>query len=254
MARRAGAGLDYYSVRRFTAGDPMKHINWRASARHAQANDELLVNERIAEVGAEVLIIVDGGRTSTAGMTQDAPTVYSVKAAISIAERLLRDRNRVGLLTTGKNARRIPAGYGKRQFDRIAMTLLQVEAGDSDFRWWVECSIHMFFPNISQIIFVSPLADEDSISAATELARYGERDVIVVAPNTIGASEDRRPPSRERKIALKLAQMEREVEIARLRSANVLVVDWKTSSSLEEVMHVHERALTKYAAFTARRG
>lgn len=254
VARRAGAGMDYYSLRRFMTGDPLKHVNWRASARHPQVPEELLVNEHQAEVGAEVLIVVDAGRARMGGPGRDDSTVYSVKAAISLAERLLHDRNRVGLLTTGANARRIPAGYGRRQFERMAMSLLQLEPGSSDFRWWVECSIHMFFPNISQVIFVSPLGDPESRDAAAELARGGEKDVIVVSPNTLGLAAASGKFSREKRIALRLAEMERAVDLGILRSANILVVDWTSSESLEEVMEVHEKALAKYAAFTARRG
>jgi hypothetical protein len=46
--------------------------------------------------------------------------------------------------------------------------------------------------------------------------------------------------------------MERWIELDRLRSANAMVVDWATSSSLEEVMEVHKTALSKYAALSAR--
>ncbi|MDA4112509.1 MAG: DUF58 domain-containing protein [Thaumarchaeota archaeon] len=254
VARRAGTGMDYYKIRRFMPGDPVKRINWRASARDAEGSDEFLVNEYTAEVGAEVLIVVDAGRARGEVPGRHPNVVYSVKAAISIAERLLHDRNRVGLLTAGENPRRITAGYGRRQFDRIALSLLQLEPGESDIQLWVERSIHMFFPNISQIIFVSPLVDASSKTAAAELTRNGERDVIVVSPNPVGLAKPGSggPNSREWRIALRLAQIERGIDMDLLRSANALVVDWTTSASLEEVMEIHRRALSKYAALSAR--
>jgi uncharacterized protein (DUF58 family) len=254
VARRAGTGMDYFNIRRFTPGDPVKRINWRASARHTQESDEFLVNEYIAEVGAEVLIVVDAGRVSGVGQDRNLLVEYSVKAAISIAERLLHDRNRVGLLTTGENPRRIASGYGRRQFDKIALSLLQLEPGESDIEWWVERSLHMFFPHISQIIFVSPLTDASSNAAAAELVRNGDRDVIVVSPNPIALARPRsgRADAREWRIALRLAQMERAIDMDRLRSANALVIDWTTPASLEEVMEVHKRALSKYSALSAR--
>jgi uncharacterized protein (DUF58 family) len=255
VSRRAGTGMDYYNIRRYTPGDPVKRINWRASARHAQGSGGLLVNEYMAEVGAEVLIVVDAGRVTTGGPDRHPLVVHSVRAAISIAERLLHDRNRVGLLTAGENPRRITAGYGRRQFDRIALSLLQLEPGESDIQLWVERSVHMFFPNISQIIFVSPLMDASSRTAAAELTRNGERDVIVVSPSPVGLARPRSggPNAREWKIALKLAQVERTIDMDLLRAANAFVVDWTTSSdSLEEVMEVHGRALSRYAALSAR--
>ncbi len=253
-ARRSGTGMDYFNVRRLMPGDPVKRINWKASARHSEGSDELLVNEFVAEVGAEVLIVLDPGRVTGSRPGRDSTIVHSVRAALSIAERLLHDRNRVGLLTTGAEPRRIAPGYGRRQFDRIALSILQVEPGGSDIEWWVERSIHLFFPNISQIVFVSPLMDANSISAAAELTRDGERDVIVVSPNPVALAEPRTggPDSREWRVALKLAQIEREMDMGRLRSANAFVVDWTTSASLDEVMELHRRALSKYAALSAR--
>jgi hypothetical protein len=46
--------------------------------------------------------------------------------------------------------------------------------------------------------------------------------------------------------------MERAIDMDRLRSANALVIDWTTPASLEEVMEVHKRALSKYSALSAR--
>ncbi len=254
VARRAGTGMDYFNIRRFAPGDPVKRINWRASARRAQESDEFLVNEYIAEVGAEVLIVVDAGQASGVGRDRNLLVKDSVRAAISIAERLLHDRNRVGLLTTGENPRRIASGYGRRQFDKIALSLLRLEPGESDIEWWVERSLHMFFPHISQIIFVSPLMGASSKAAAAELVRNGDRDVIVVSPNPIALAKPTtgREEARDWRIALRLARMERAIDMDRLRSANALVVDWTTPASLEEVMEVHKRALSKYAALSAR--
>ena len=252
VARRTGTGMDYYNIRRFMPGDSVKRINWRASARHLQGTDELLVNEYMAELGAEVLIVVDAGRPLGSGC--DPVVTYSAKAALSIAERLLHDRNRVGLLTTGANTSRIPTGYGRRHFDRIALSLLQLQPGESDVQWWVERSLHLFFPNVSQIIFVSALASATSIATAAEIARHRGRDVIIVSPNPLGLAEHSRRDlgSREWRIARRLAEMERTIDLDALRSANALVVDWTTSASLEEVLEMHRRALSRHAASSAR--
>jgi hypothetical protein len=114
----------------------------------------------------------------------------------------------------------------------------------------------MFFPNISQIIFVSALMNPNSIAAAAEIVRHGGRDVIVVSPNPLGLARPKsgNRKSREWRIALKLAQMERVIDMESLRAANALVVDWTTSTSLEEVMEVHRRALAMHATFAARHG
>lgn len=253
-SNRTGTGLNYFSIREFIPGESLRRINWRASARRPAWEDGFLVNEYNAELGAEVLIIVDAGRLMDVE-SRDPMVAHSARAALSISERLLRDRNRVGLLTTGSNARRVPAAYGRRQFDKIALSLLQIEPGESDIRWWVERSIRLFFPTASQVIFVSALMNANSLSAAAEITRFGGLDVIIVTPNplTLGDSAAA-PTSREWSIARRMARLEREADLDRLRDANALVIDWTTSSSLEEVMEVHRRAMARHASVAARRG
>jgi uncharacterized protein (DUF58 family) len=256
VSRKSGAGMDYNNIRRFAQGDPIKRINWKATARQAQEREELLVNDYAAEVGAEVLIVVDAGRATKTSSGRDAAGGQTVKAAIAIAERLLHERNRVGLVTTGANPSRVASGYGRRQFDKIALSLLGMEPGDSRIQWWVECSVHMFFPNIQQIVFVSSLADKNSRETAAELARDGGRDVMIVSPDPMSpfrsASGD--SESGEDRMATRIAEMERAMYVDQLRGAGALVVDWDTTEPLEEVMEVHRAMISKHTAMAARHG
>ncbi|MDA4122508.1 MAG: DUF58 domain-containing protein [Thaumarchaeota archaeon] len=254
-ARRTGTGMDYYNIRQLIPGESAKRINWKASARRGLDTDGLMVNEYMAELGAEVLVIVDAGSSLESGSRRDPVLAYSAKAALSIVEKLLHDRNRVGLLTTGENARRVVPGYGRRQFDRIALSLLQLEPGGSDIRWWMERNIHLFFPKVSQIIFVSPLADANSIAAASEITRYGRHSVLIVSPSALDVTTPLTGElkSREWKVARRIAELSRRAELDRLRRADVTVIDWTTSTSLEEAMEVQRRAQARRAVVSVGR-
>ena len=50
-----GAGMDYYGVREFRAGDALRHVHWRTTARRG----ELVVREFETEVGVPLLILID---------------------------------------------------------------------------------------------------------------------------------------------------------------------------------------------------
>lgn len=257
VSRRSGAGMDYYNIRPFAAGDPLKRVNWRASARYAQGpGDGLLVNEYNAEVGADVLLVVDPGRRTLTRSGELTTSLLAVRAAIPIAERLLHDRNRVGLLTMGSKARRIPAGYGRRQFDRITLALLELRPAEADMEWWVDCSIHMFFPSITQVVFVSSLMDVESRRTIAGLVRSGDRDIVVLSPDPVGPAESAAKGKnwRERRVAARLAALERTLEVQRLRAAGALVIDWSShTSSLEEVLEVHRAVISRHASSRAAR-
>ncbi len=94
LARRIGAGMDYYATRQLLPGESTKRVNWRASARMTD-EDKLLSNEFTSEQVAEVLIVLDC-RSNIGEMEDRASSItsYSVKATMSIAERLLRVQNK----------------------------------------------------------------------------------------------------------------------------------------------------------------
>ncbi|MGI0085545.1 MAG: DUF58 domain-containing protein, partial [Nitrososphaerales archaeon] len=240
-SRRTGQGMNYYSVRPLVSGEPLRRINWKASARSNEL-DHLFVNEFMAELGADALIIVDGREISEIGTRPDSTFSYSIRAALSIADRLLHDRNRVGLLTIGARRSTIPLGYGRRQFMRITLALLDLLPGHSPTLEGMVLKLRGFYPNVSQVVFVSPLIDEVSFSVAAGICRAGY-DLIVISPNPLQFDITKPGKSwrREWKIAKELAQLERDTNIGELRSANALVIDWSKSEPLEEVIEAYGR-------------
>ncbi len=52
---KKGAGMDYYGVREFRSGDPLRHVHWRTTARRG----ELVVREFERETGTPLVVLVD---------------------------------------------------------------------------------------------------------------------------------------------------------------------------------------------------
>lgn len=57
-----GAGMDFYGVREFREGDPLRHVHWRSTARRGG----LVVKEFEREVGTPLLVLIDNGNGSGA--------------------------------------------------------------------------------------------------------------------------------------------------------------------------------------------
>jgi len=68
-SRQIGAGTDFWGVREYTAGDEVRRINWKASARL----DRLFTNEYEGERSGDVVIVVDARRESFIGTETDNP-------------------------------------------------------------------------------------------------------------------------------------------------------------------------------------
>jgi len=75
-----GGGSEFYGVREYRAGDPLRHVHWRTTARRG----ELVVREFEHETGAPLLILVDNraeGGPEAAGEVLDS----SARLAASVA-------------------------------------------------------------------------------------------------------------------------------------------------------------------------
>ena len=241
-ARRIGMGMDQYSVRQYIPGDSLKSVNWRASARSYHPT-QLFVNEYMAEFGTDTMVIVDGRAIADAGVKPNSAVSYSIHAAIAITDRLLRDRNRVGLITLGEKGERIPPGYGRRQHNRMVLSMLRIRAGET---WTIENLpryLQFFYPDLALVFFVSSLTDESSFAAAADIARMGY-DLIVVSPNPLefGVQKDKNKKSRIWKLARDLAEINRTMRIEQLRRIGIMAVDWHISDPLETSLETNLRA------------
>jgi Protein of unknown function DUF58 len=76
-----GMGMDYFGLREFRAGDPLRHVHWRTTARRG----ELVVREFEREVGAPLTILIDNREHNGAGKNGHAHLDNAARLAASIA-------------------------------------------------------------------------------------------------------------------------------------------------------------------------
>jgi uncharacterized protein (DUF58 family) len=259
VAKRVGLGMDNYSIRQYIPGDSFRRINWRATARAGTEEEQLLLNEQSAELGADTIVILDARPVSNIVSAENESLVsHSVRAAISITDKLLRDRNRVGLVTIGLDTHRIAPGYGRRQYNRLVLSLIRVRVGGFFTFENIPSYLKFFYPHLAQVVIISPLIDWQSLNAAAEIARSGY-ELLVISPNPHDFSPVRTADSRSNRekertlsIALSLAELSRKANLEELRNANVFVLDWKKDEPLDYVLSKNIRAWGRQAELTRR--
>ncbi len=249
VASRVGLGIDNYSIRQYMPGDSFRRINWRASAK--TAGDDLLLNEQTAELGADTIIIVDA-RPASNLISHDGESLVkdSLRAAISLSDKLLRDRNRVGLVTIGLETSRLPPGYGRRQYNRLVLSLIKVRAGGLFTFENIPSYLKYFYPHLAQVIMVSPLLDSEAFIASGEIARSGY-ELLVLSPNPIDYSSERDEAQKKKRtlrIARELASIVRQNNLAHVRESGAIVLDWRKGESLDFMLSKNIRANSRARA------
>ena len=157
-ARAGGSGTEFFGVRGYQPGDSPRVINWRASARSVE---NLYSNEFQQERVADVGIVLDGRLRTNQFAHGHSLFEHSVGAAAALADALLAQGNRVGLLVYASFLGWTFPGYGKVQRERILHSLAHAKPGGSEvFADFAHLPTRLFPPE-SQIILVSPLTDAD---------------------------------------------------------------------------------------------
>jgi uncharacterized protein (DUF58 family) len=121
VARARGEGIEFADLRPFVVGDRLRRINWRASARRGT----LWVNEAHPERNADIVLFLD----TFAEVRRTGPGTLdlAVGAAGSLAERYLRHKDRVGLVSFGGVLNWLIPATGVVQLYRIVDALLDTE-------------------------------------------------------------------------------------------------------------------------------
>lgn len=241
-SRRGGSGVDFFGVRQYRPGDPLRWINWKASARFQHT---FFINQYEQYRVADVSIILDTRRGSEI-RTEGGESLFehSVVAAASVANRFLEDGNRVGLLLYGAKLGWTIPGYSKIQKERIQNSLARAEPGESMVFDKLENLPTLFLPPKSQIVLITPLQGED-LPVLINLRSHGYT-VLVVSPDPI-AFEKRQMERREANVdrAIKFAQLERQALMKLLRQAGIQVVNWDVRERLQiALQRSHQRPKT----------
>jgi uncharacterized protein (DUF58 family) len=227
VARQKGEGLEFADLREFAAGDRVRSINWRASARR----DVLVVNERHPERNADVILFLDTFADARSGSRSTLD--LAVRATATLASRYLERRDRVGLVSFGGVLRWLTPGMGAGQRYRIVDALLESEIV---FNYaWKDVSVipARTLPPQALVVAVTPLLDDRAIEALADLrARRYDLAIVEVSPAPFATPG----PSESDKLAHRLWLLRRAEIRARYERLGVAVATWSDDMPLDAVL------------------
>lgn len=234
LTDEGGSGVEFHGTREYQSGDSISRIDWKRRAR----SGELITLEFREERSAKVLLVIDARKEAYVASGEDEPSAvtYSVFAADQLFESLLASRDSVGLAVIGREDVWLPPSTGDEHKTRAREILTKSpalvpspprrEPDTEQFR-----RLRKRLDSSTQVIFLSPLADDEIVEKARRIDARGN-SVSVVSPDvTTDGSAGR-----------KLAQVERESRLSDLRQAGIPVVDWDVEIPLAKVLaHTREQ-------------
>ncbi len=223
-ARERGEGIEFAENRQFAAGDRLRRINWRLTARKGLP----YVSERHPERNADVLLFVDTYAEAAAG--QSGTLAASVRAAVSLAGAYLARKDRVGVVGFGAMLTGVQPRLGAAQLYRIIDTLLGSQVVFSYAHKDVSLVPRRLLPPKALVVAISPLLDDRFIHALLDLRSRGfDLAVLEVSPEPFA------PPGATDSDALahRLWLLEREAVRTQLQALGAPVARWREHQPLQ---------------------
>jgi len=229
---RPGEGGEMAGVRRFSAGDRLRRIDWRVTLR----SREMFVTATRSERDTDVVVVLDTlHEAGTSGGVDGAASSLdtAVRAAGALTAHYLGAGDRVGLVEYGSRLRSLPRMAGRAQVRRALDWLAAVTVVPEG----VDATARLLGPRVlppnALLIMLTPLVDDRTTQI---LATLAQRARSVVAVDTLPPQARPDDAGEWAELAWRLWQMEREAVISRLREVGVPVVRWEGTGSLDLVL------------------
>ncbi len=130
--RRLGNSLEFEQIKEYVAGDDIRSLNWKASAK----KNQLMVNQYVDEKSQPIYTIIDKGRTMQMPFEGLSLLDYAINATLAISNVALRKQDRAGMLSFSRKVEDvIVAEQRNSQMHMISETLYNVNTdfAESDF-------------------------------------------------------------------------------------------------------------------------
>jgi uncharacterized protein (DUF58 family) len=216
-----GTGVDFAALRPARAGDRVRDVSWRATARRGTP----LVVERHPDRAADIVLLLDS--FGEEGLDD------AVRCTFALATHHLRHRDRVGLVRFGGTSRWVRPGTGLRHLHELTEALLATEV----FLSWAAKRIDIvpprMLPAAAFVVAVSPLEDERMLDALLDLRRRGVDIAAVEVPPSRWVPAATTPAD---VLGEKLWHLGRESLRDRFDAVGVPVASWAPGEAVETVV------------------
>lgn len=167
--RFRGEGTEFYGTRRYLAGDDLRRVDWKSTARRGH----LIVRQYERAEATDCTVVLDLQGRAHSGEGDDSTLERGVKLAASVAAQMLERGSRVGLLAMGSRSWSQPASADPRQKMKILDALARVQAdGTEDLAGQMRAH-RLLLPRGGIVVVISPLRTETVAEVAAGLVREG---------------------------------------------------------------------------------
>lgn len=130
--RRIGHTMEFEQIKEYVAGDDIRTLNWKATAK----KNSLMVNQFQDEKSQNVYLVIDKGRTMKMPFNEMSLLDYAINATLVLSNVILKKQDKAGIFTFSKKVEnRVVAEKRTAQMQLILENLYNVKTDffESDY-------------------------------------------------------------------------------------------------------------------------
>jgi uncharacterized protein (DUF58 family) len=229
--RLGGSGTDFWGIREYQQGDPLKRLDWRMTARNPH---RLYTKEYIQEKTAEIVLVLDSRAENDFVLGEESLFEREIEAVAALAEMLLRQGQRVGLIVSGRGSQAIFPDYGRIQLQRILNRLAKAGTEGEGSRNGLRDLPVQRYSRSALLVILSPLETDDE-SAFRRLRALGYQG-MVICPDSYHFMRTIIARDRSTILALRACRIERRLRLNAIANLSFPVIDWRIDRPLAPLL------------------
>jgi len=128
--RQFSSGDNLLSLRDYQTGDPIKSIDWKATAKRGQPTVRIYAREQ----SLDVMLVIDAGRSSRLQAGNLTRLNHYINIAARLAQLACSHGDQIGLLGfSSHHLERVPPGHGARALQNVRAGLSHLKSRQEDF-------------------------------------------------------------------------------------------------------------------------
>ncbi len=227
IAKMGIPSTDFREIRTYVPGDPLRFINWKASARFSHRG-KLLVNEFEVEGKRAIWVFLDGSPLMGVGTSIENPLEYAIESALGIIYSFVERGYRVGLYIFYDGGRYFYPDAGRRHFFRIWKELGKL--GEGSYEDELSLAVkrtRKFLLNLKPHIIVITRSDSELmpslLKGVSEIKRMGRFPITVIGISGYSLLE---PRDESELLALQTLKMRGKRMMGILKGMGVRAFEW----------------------------
>lgn len=193
VTRRRGRGMDYLESRAYQAGDDVRHLDWRLTARSGNLHTKVFQEEG----EHRVMLLVDTHASMRFGTRERFKSVQAARAAALTAWQVARGGGQIGALAFGSGRQMQAAAPGRRGALGVCAALARWDAAPmDDSPESLSPALRRMRPLVGHASHVILISDghhgDDATASLLAHWRHGMRVSLLVITDPL---ESERPPA-----------------------------------------------------------